>query len=322
MQDPDVFGIGGRLHAERAADVVGEHAQPLGRNPEQILGERAAQAEHALAADVQGEASARRVVLGHRRPRLHGRHHDPVVDQPDPRDVRRRGERALRRPMIAEAPIETEVRALLMQARRVRGERRLRVAHRRHRLDIRDDQLGGVLCGVRILGHHDRERLADVAHPIGREDRARRREQRAAVGILERQLAQDRAVAGAREVGRGVHREHAGQRQRRGRIDAAQPAVGMGRADHARERLARQRDVVGVAPLPPHQARVLLAMYRLADAELEVRQRDGIVHGCARPVVGVPAVAGQHRRARPKDNAGRLPCARLFRIRAWLCWQL
>ena len=137
-----------------------------------------------------------------------------------------------------------------MQARRVRGERRFRVADRRHRLDLRDDQLGGVRCAVRSLGDHHRERLADVAHPVGREDRARRREQRAAVGILERQLAQDRAVAGAREVGRGVDREHAGQRRAAADIDAAQPAVGMGRADDARGRLARQRDVVGVAPRP------------------------------------------------------------------------
>ena len=52
MHDADVFWIGCRLHAERAADVVGKDAQTVGLDPEQVLGERAAQAEYALAADV------------------------------------------------------------------------------------------------------------------------------------------------------------------------------------------------------------------------------------------------------------------------------
>ena len=57
-------------------------------------------------------------------------------------------------------------------------------------------------------------------------------------------------------------------------------------ADHARERLPRQIDVVGVAAAAADQARVLLAMDRLADAELEMGQGPGVIHGSARPVVG------------------------------------
>ena len=158
---------------------------------------------------------------------------------------------------------------------------------------------------------------------VSGEDRARRREQRAAVGILERQLADHLAIAGAREIRRGVYCEHARHVHCRADFDAVQPAMGMGRADHARECLARHVDVVGVAALAAQQPRVLLAVYRLADTELEVRQRYRIVHGCARPVVRVPAVAGQHRRARPKDNAWLpecgLPRIWQFRLLEQLC---
>ena len=165
MQDPDVFGIGRRLHAERAADVMGKDAQTFGLDPEQVLGERAAQAEHALAADVQGEAPALRLVGGERRARLHGRDDHAIAHDPHSGDVGGRGERPLCRLVVAEAPVEAEVRVPLMQTRRIGSERRLRIDHRGDRLDVRHDQLGGILRGMRVLRHHHRDRLADVAHP-------------------------------------------------------------------------------------------------------------------------------------------------------------
>ena len=50
--------------------------------------------------------------------------------------------------------------------------------------------------------------------------------------------------------------------------------------------LPRQVDVVGVPAAPAHQARILLAVHRLADAELEMGQGRGVIHGSARPIVG------------------------------------
>ena len=109
MQDPDVFGIGRRLHAERAADVMGKNAQTFGLDPEQVLGKRAAQAEHALAADVQGEAPALRLVGRECRARLHGRDDHAVAHDPHAGDVGGRCERPLRRLVVAKAPVEAEV---------------------------------------------------------------------------------------------------------------------------------------------------------------------------------------------------------------------
>ena len=166
VQDRDVFGIGRRLHAERAADVVGEHPQPLGLDLEQVLGERAAQAEHALAADVQGEAPALGVVVGDGGARLHGRDHHPIADQPHPGDVGGRGERLLRGLVVAEAPVEAEVGVVVVQARRGGADRRFRVGHGGQPLDVHLDQVDGIARRMRVLGDHHRERLADVAYPV------------------------------------------------------------------------------------------------------------------------------------------------------------
>ncbi len=51
------------------------------------------------------------------------------------------------------------------------------------------DQLGGVLGLVERLGHHERHRLADVAHALAREQRLRRDEHRRAVAALARMPA-------------------------------------------------------------------------------------------------------------------------------------
>ena len=81
----------------------------------------------------------------------------------------------------------------------------------------------------------------------------------------------------------------------------------MGGADHARERLPRQVDVVGIAALAAEQPRVLLAVHRLADTELEMGQ-GGVVHGSGvRSSGALVCAAGQHRRDRPEDNRAAPP---------------
>ena len=146
----DADGENARQISEGAGAVFPfwKDAQTLGRDPQQVLGERAAQAEHALAADVQGEAVPLRLIGRERRARLHRRHHDAVAHHPHARDVRGRREHPRRRVVVAEAPVEAEVRVAPMQARGSGGERRLRIDHRGQRLDVDLDQLGGVLCGA------------------------------------------------------------------------------------------------------------------------------------------------------------------------------
>ena len=87
MQDRHVFGIDRRLHAERAADIAGQHVHLVGRHAEDV-DELALHAERALAADVHRVAAARLVERRDRGARLHRVDHEAAVDQRQLGDVR------------------------------------------------------------------------------------------------------------------------------------------------------------------------------------------------------------------------------------------
>ena len=278
VQDRNRFGVGGGLHAERAADVGGAHLQPLGRNAEEIGG-ALPEAEHALTAGVQEEPIGGGIVGGDGGARLHGGDHDPVVDQGDAGDMGGGGERPLDRFDIAGLPVEADVAVVVVQARGVGRLGRQRVDHHRQRLDLDLDQLGGVAGGGQALGHDHRQDLAHMTDPAGRQQRPGWREQGAAVDVLERHLAAQRAIAGGLEVGRGDHRQHARCCQRRGWIEPLDDAVRHLGAEDEGVGLAGQADIVGIAPGPGDQRRVLLARHRLADAEPKVGQvLDYVIH--------------------------------------------
>ena len=69
MQDADVLRIDLRLHAERAADVAGDHVHLVGRDLQDV-DQTGLQAHHALAARVQREPLVGGVVVADRRARL------------------------------------------------------------------------------------------------------------------------------------------------------------------------------------------------------------------------------------------------------------
>ena len=118
----------------------------------------------------------------------------------------------------------------------------------------------------RRLGDDAGDGVADEAHLVGRQRRARRLPHRRAVPILERHDAFERAVFG--EVGAGIDAKHARHRARGRGVDALDHAMRDAAAHHHRIGLAGELDVVGVAALAAHQRGVLGAGHRLADAEL------------------------------------------------------
>ena len=159
-----------------------------------------------------------------------------------------------------------DVAVALADQRRLAGmsgrkfdRRRTRVEQRRQFLDLGCDQIGRVLGEVRIGGKHRGDRIADIAHPVGRQHRL-------AVRIERRDGAFakiDRRHLG--DVGCGPHREHAGVRPRRLGVDRQDAAVGVRRAHHPHDELMREIDVAGERPAPGHQRRVLQPRDRLAD---------------------------------------------------------
>ncbi len=95
-QQRGVFGIGRRLHAEAAADVIGDDAQALALEPEHA-DELVAQHGDALRAAAQDIAVLRRVVGRRRAARLHRGDDHTLVDQRDTRHVRRVAEGLVKR---------------------------------------------------------------------------------------------------------------------------------------------------------------------------------------------------------------------------------
>ena len=83
-------GVDRRLHAERAADIAGEHVHLLGVDVEHLR-DVALHAEHALRGDMQREAPV--IVGADRGARLHRVDHDAAVDDLEARDMRGLGER-------------------------------------------------------------------------------------------------------------------------------------------------------------------------------------------------------------------------------------
>ena len=271
MQDADIFRIGCRLHAERAADIAGEHAHFGGRGAEDVR-HHVLEPEHALAARMQRPLFGRGVELADGRARLDRIHHQALIDQRQFHHMRRLGEGLSDLVLVAIVIVEREIARHVIPDLRCAGFRRVaRRHHRRQRLDVERDRFGRVLGLRDRLGDHAGDRVADVTHLVAAQRRPRRIADRRAIATLERQIAFEPAIGG--KIGRGQDREHARHGLGGGGIDAADDAMRVAAAHHHRIGLARPVDVVGVAAFAAHQRRILGAQHGLADAEFHQRKR-------------------------------------------------
>ena len=119
MHDAEMFGIGRLLHAERAADPVGQNPDLVALDAEHA-GDVVAEAEHALVADMQRPMAALSVVIGDRRARLHRIDHDAVVAQFEMCDMRGTGKGGGDRLAVAKMEIEPDIaRHVIIEQRRV-----------------------------------------------------------------------------------------------------------------------------------------------------------------------------------------------------------
>jgi hypothetical protein len=124
------------------------------------------------------------------------------------------------------------------------------------------DVAGGVLGERPRLGHDQRHRLADVAHPVARE----RPLQIPVEAGQRREPDRDRA-AETPEVAPRQHGDHARQRERRRRIDACQSRVRHAAAHDDGVAEARTGEVADVAAAPGDEATV----FRAADVAADQR---------------------------------------------------
>ncbi len=257
------------LRPEGAADVARDDADLVLGDPEDVARQRVAHAVRVLDVGVQGVPLLAGVPDAERAPRLHelrvhARDHVAAADHARrPREGRVGG-----RPVAGLEDVG-DVVGTLVPHRRAAGRRGVRrPGHGRQRLVLDPDQLGRVL-GLRVgLRDHQRDGVADVSHPVRGEAAMRRGEHRRAVGTLARERHRHRAEPVAREVGAREHREDAGRRRGRGRIDRPDPRVGVHRAHDDGVGLAGKVHVRVEAALAAQEPDVLEPLDPLSDPEL------------------------------------------------------
>ena len=295
-----IFAVGKQLGAEAAADVGRDDAHHLGRNFQHRLGDDVADDVAALAAE--GERVAVAVVLGDDAAGVHVIGHQALVDDGDGGGAGGLGEGLPGRMRVAVRGLEGEIARPVgphqAGARLERGER----AHdMRQRLPIDVHRLGGVLRLFQRVGHHEGDRIADVAHLVARQDRIERhRDIDALQHAGRRQRPEPGGIVG------GQHQAHPGQRAHAVEIDDAEAGVRMRRAQHHRVQGGRRGEIGDVMALPAQQRVVLLARERLTETELHRRLQPFvqiIPPDAAKPRAGgggrrnaAPASASPHRR--------------------------
>ena len=209
MQHADIFGKDDRLHAERAADIAGQDAQPVDRR--RSAPRPAWRAGRTRPGSRHGRCSGRvRVVVADRRARLHRVDDDAVVDDAQPRDMggaarrpprrprrRRSGSRATTLPGASSKSCGAPGAIASLAGR----------SRRSQRLDVERHGLGGVLrlrprsSATTKATMSPTKRTLSVASAgragliIGEPSR-----------LLQWQRARQRAVAGGGEIGRRYRR--------------------------------------------------------------------------------------------------------------------
>ena len=166
---------------------------------------------------------------------------------------------------VADLPAKRHVvRRDLVDLRRALLSGPLGGGHRRQRLPVHRNQIGGVVGGVLALRDHHRDRIAHVAGGLAGQRRVRR----------DLQLGQEPAAGQRVDPGHvlaGEDGDHARMRLGLGDVDAADLRVGV-RAPHERGiGHAGQLEVVGVVALAGDEAGVLAPLD--ARAEQPSRRR-------------------------------------------------
>ncbi len=275
QQQSRIFRIGRRLHAEGAADILGDHAQALRREPHDRH-ELVAQRAGTLRTGAQRVAAGREIIGRGGATRLHRRHVEPLVDHRHARDMRGTRDRLFDRAGVGavvrrQDPVESDVaRRVGPDLRRAGCCRLLEIDDGVFDLVVDRDQFGRVLRGEARVRDHRCDRLADMAHVVACEDRAERLHQLHAAAPRHRRMTRQGADPASLDLGGRQHREHAGSIAGFRGVHGDDARRRVRRAHEICEGLAGGVDVIGETAAPAHQTLVLDAwlMGRVAFAGL------------------------------------------------------
>ena len=176
------------------------------------------------------------------------------------------------RRLVAEMGFERAVaRHVVQELRRIVLERIDRMGHGRKRLPIDHDRFGRIPRLSEGLGDHHGDGLADKAGALDRQRPLLGDEALGPIAMGKRHVRPElrtprrmryRLQPVGERVGARQNRQHAGKRQRRGEIHAADGGMGMRRAHYHRPRRMWQIKIDGILPAPGDEAQILPAMAR------------------------------------------------------------
>ncbi len=223
---------------------------------------------HRLQPRMKGVAILAPIVGAERGASLHGVSGDACDEEALSGHVMGAGETGVARRLVAGLVQEAEVvRHLVPDRRCARRQRGRRVGDRGQDLVVDLDELGGVLRLVQRLRDDGGDGIAHVLDASHRQRPVGRHEAGAAVGTLARHARGEVAEAGLDHVLAGEDAEHARRLERHGGVDPADARGGVGRAQHVEMGLARQVDVVGVAPEAAQEVEILRPRHGIAEPQ-------------------------------------------------------
>jgi hypothetical protein len=263
----DLFGIDVDFRAEAAADIGRDHAQLV------FGGDVVERRQHqtgdmrVLAGGVKGIVILGRVIGGDRRARLHRIGRQPVVGQRHGGDMGRCRQRRIGRGLVADLPVIDQIaRRVVVDLRCARCQRLVGAGDGGQFVIADLDRLGGDPRLGLGFGDHHRDRVADIAHPLGGECRPRPHVHRRSVLRIDRPAADQVADPVLGQFCAGQDRNHALHRAGPCRVHPGDPGMRMRRPDKGRIGLVLHPDIVGVFALAGDETLVFLALDRLADA--------------------------------------------------------
>ena len=262
-EEGGIFGIARGLHPEAAADVAGEHAQPILGHAEGG-GELVAQHLRTLRAGIEGPALRRRIVACQGPARLERGDDETLAHKRQARDRCGGGEAQLDRARIAvlgrgrTRPVEGKVAGCFgPELGCARRDRVMEIDDRGKGFVIHGHELGAIEGKRLALGDDKGDRLAHMLDAIEGKCRPVRDLERRAAAAGEGAELRDVADQPFCHVDSGEHGEHTRCGECRRDIDAADACRGVGRAQEDGHGLPGTAPIVAEASAPGEKGRIL-----------------------------------------------------------------
>ena len=275
-RDQQVFGVDMALAAKAAADVERDAPHPRLGQTQQRSG-FAAHPVHHLGRGPDRHRLGARIIGGDDPAALHRHRRIAMMVKAAFEPVRRCGQhRVGLAPPDRKGPHEVGLEPVV-DDRAVRPQRRFGIDHRRQFFEVQPDRFGRVLGLVAGLGDDDRDRLADMAHLVVRQERLLRIEE----FVLDdrgpfarhRDLALGHRRQQLQQIG-AIERQHdAGHRGGARKVDRADAGMRRRAAHQHRVQHARQHQIGDELPLAGQKPAVFAPQERAPD-----KRECGVAH--------------------------------------------